>query len=79
MKTDMEKKVEQHMRDITNIFPGKLLLDKKELSQLRGDSLSTINREIENGEGIPYKKQKGKVKYPIREVAIWLSQIAKTA
>jgi len=75
----MDEKIEQHMRDIANIFPGKLLLDKKELSQLRGDSISTINREIESGEGVPYKKQKGKVKYPIREVAIWLSQTARTA
>lgn len=77
--TDREALIENHIKDIAKLFPGRLLLCKKELSQLRSVSESTINREKAKGKGISYKVQNGRIMYPIRSIAEWMADLTKTA
>ena len=66
------------MEDIWRMHPGKLVLSKKELAGLRNVSESTINREIRDGLGVEYIKTRGRVTFPIRSIAEWLSRTVKT-
>jgi hypothetical protein len=66
--------IEKHMFDLKKLFPIQLLISKKQLSKLRKNSESTVNREKGNGTGIPYKKEgEGMVMYPLRDIAAWMA------
>jgi len=71
--------IERHMDDISKIYPDKLLLNKEELARVRNISQSTLNREKQRGTGVPYKKEGGRILYPVREVAKWLCTTTQTA
>jgi len=60
--------------DIKEIYPGTLMLTKAQTGKITNRSENSLNRDIKNGTGIPYKqsKDKGKVLYPIRAVAQWM-------
>ena len=60
--------------DIKEIYPGTLLLTKEQTAKITNRSENSLNRDIKNGTGIPYKqsRDKGKVLYPIRNVAKWV-------
>lgn len=75
---EKENVIEDHINDIGKIFPGRLVLAKKELAQLRNVSESTLNREKANGNGIPYKVQNGRIMYPVRSIAEWLADLTIT-
>ncbi|HFQ61473.1 MAG TPA: hypothetical protein ENK39_04135 [Epsilonproteobacteria bacterium] len=70
--------IEDTMKDLERIFQNKLMLTKKEVSKVINRSQSSLNRDIANGIGIEYKKVGGKVLYPIRSVAKWVSMTRKT-
>ncbi len=69
----MTEEVEKHIMDIATIFPGKLMLTKEELAQLRNTSVATLNRELKEGTGVPHKSSRGRIMYPVRKVAEWLA------
>lgn len=73
-----EKVIEDHINDIGKIFPGRLMLSKKELAQLRNVSESTLNREKANGSGVAYKEQNGRIMYPVRSIAEWFADLTIT-
>ncbi len=60
--------------DIKEVYPGTLLLSKEQTAKITNRSENSLNRDIKKGTGIPYKQsmEKGKVLYPIREVAKWI-------
>lgn len=73
----MEEKnllIEKHMADLRKLYPTQLLISKKQLSQLRETSESSLNREKENAIGIAYKQEgRGMVMYPLRNIASWMA------
>lgn len=73
----MEEKnllIEKHMADLRKLYPTQLLISKKQLAQLRENSESSLNREKENGTGIPYKQEgRSMVMYPLRNIAAWMA------
>jgi len=72
--------IEENMIDLQNLFPHQLTLSPQQLAKLRNKSVQTIIRERKKGIGVPYKNNEaGTIEYPIREVAIWLSNTIKTA
>ncbi len=68
----------KHIDDIWELFPNQLLVSKTQLAQLRGVSESTLNREKEREEGVPFKKEGIPVLYAVRDIAEWLSKTIKT-
>ena len=66
--------IEKHMTDLRKLYPTQLLVSKKQLTQLRKNSASTLNREKKESTGIPYKQEeKGAVMYPLRDIAAWMA------
>ena len=66
--------IEKHMGDLRKLYPKQLLISKKQLTQLRENSASTLNREKKNATGVPYKKEgRGMVMYPLRDIAAWMA------
>jgi len=65
---------------ISIIYPNKLMLSKKEVAQITGRSISSIDRDIKNGTGIKYKRtrDRGRVLFPISEVAKWMDDLVVT-
>ena len=73
-ENDENLNVEKHMSDLKKLYPAQLLISKKQLTQIRTNSESTLNREKFCGKGIPFKQEdKGIVMYPLRNVAAWLA------
>ena len=64
---------------IQEIYPKKMMLSKKEVAYLTSRSLSSIDRDISDGTGIPYKKIRGRVLYPVIDIARWMSDLVQTA
>ncbi len=64
---------------IKEIHPKKMMLSKKEVADLTSRSLSSIDRDISDGTGIPYKKIRGRVLYPVIDIAKWMSDLIATA
>lgn len=64
---------------IKTIYPKKVFLSKKEVAELTSRSQSALDRDIKAGVGIPYKKTRGKVLYPVIDVARWMSDLIQTA
>lgn len=75
---DKETLIESYIKDIGKIFPGKLLLSKKELAQLRNVSECTLNREKAKGTGVSYKVQNKRIMYPVRSISEWMADITIT-
>lgn len=73
-----DETIEKIIDDISKIFPEKLLLSKAELARIRNISESTLNREKQQGRGIPYKKEGGRILYAVRDIAKWMSQTIQT-
>ncbi|BAF73382.1 hypothetical protein [Sulfurovum sp. NBC37-1] len=67
------------LEEVKNIHPKKMMLSKKEVAELTNRSLSALDRDIREGTGISYKKIRGRVLYPIVEVAKWMSDLIQTA
>ena len=67
------------LEEIKNIYPKTMMLSKKELSELTNRSLSAIDRDIREGVGINYKKIRGRILYPVVDVAKWMSDLVQTA
>ena len=66
--------IEKNMSDLKKLYPRQLLISKKQLTQLRKNSESTLNREKEKGTGIPHKQEnRGIVMYPLRDIARWMA------
>jgi len=66
--------IEEAILDIKSIYPYTLMLDKLQVAKLVNKSVSSLNRDMANSTGIEYKKEGGKVLYPVRAIAIWMSQ-----
>lgn len=64
---------------IQELYPKKMMLSKKEVAYLTSRSLSSIDRDISDGTGIPYKKIRGRVLYPVIDIARWMSDLVQTA
>jgi len=65
-------------KSIKEVFPNKLMLNKKEVVQITGRSMSALDRDISDGTGVSYKKVRGRVLYPITEVARWMIDLIET-
>lgn len=66
--------IEIHMADLRKLYPTQLLISKKQLAQLRENSESSLNREKENGTGIPFKQEgRGLTMYTLRDIAAWMA------
>jgi len=63
------------LETIIKLYDGKLMLTKREISKLVGRSISALDRDIRESKGIAYKKVRGKILYPIHEVAKWISDL----
>ena len=64
---------------IRSIHPDVTMLTKKQVAKLTNRSLSTLDRDIKNGTGIAYRKDRSKILYPIHEVAKWMTELIQTA
>jgi hypothetical protein len=64
-------------------YKNQLVLNKKQLAEVRGCSTSTINLEVSKGIGVPFIKmgtaKNSSVRFNIIDVAEYLSQTVKTA
>lgn len=60
--------------DLKEMFPDSPILSKEQVCLLTGRSIGTLNRDIKEGIGIPFKKNKNRVEYHIDEVAEWMSE-----
>jgi len=73
----MQKEETNYMKLLFEKY-GKLAITKKELCQVLGISLRTLNARISQNMGIPaYKKGKGrnsKIMFPIAEVAKYMNR-----
>ena len=64
---------EEILQSIKDIYPKKLMLSKEEVIQVTGRSLSSINRDISEGKGIPFKKSRNRVFFPITALAQYIA------
>ena len=70
---------EESLKEIKEIYPGKLMLTKKEVAALTSRSPSALDKDRESGVGIPFKKLPGKVLYSIFDVSLWINSKVQTA
>jgi len=67
------------LEEIKQIHPKKMMLSKKDVAELTNRSLSALDRDIREGTGVTYKKIRGRILYPIIDVAKWMSDLIQTA
>jgi len=70
---------EDAIKLIRSIHPDVAVLSKKEVAKLTNRSVSTLDRDIKNGTGIAYIKDRSKILYPIHEIADWMTRVIQTA
>jgi hypothetical protein len=63
---------------IQKIYPNKIMLSKQDVADLTSRSLASVNRDLADGTGIPYKKVRGRVLFPVKEVAKWMNELIQT-
>jgi len=76
LREEKEEMIKETMADITAAGYKQLMLSPREVAQITGVSISTLDNWRRAGVGIPFKKmdrgRRGRVMYPKRSVAEWI-------
>jgi len=65
---------DESIRQIKMVIPkNQIMISQKDVNQLTGISITSLNKDIKEGKGIPYKLVRSKVFYTIVDIAKWMS------
>lgn len=65
---------QEAMQQIKNTIPdNQIMISQKEVSILTGISITALNKDAKENQGIPHKRVRSKIYYAVIDLAKWLS------